>query len=166
MEKTKFEFVMREHGKKIYNYLLKVLRNPEDAEDVMQESFLAFYKRMAFIDEEKCLSYLYQTAYHKALNLIKKNKHKNKVVTLNFEPPAKEVEVVDDEPKKQAIKQALLKLPARYATLLDLQFYQKKSYKEISEILELSVSAIDSRLVRAKKKLKKILEQDFKGNKV
>jgi DNA-directed RNA polymerase specialized sigma24 family protein len=44
---------------------------------------------------------------------------------------------------------------------LELQFYQKLSYKEIADTLNLSVSAVDSRLVRAKKKLKKIISQDF-----
>jgi RNA polymerase sigma-70 factor (ECF subfamily) len=65
------------------------------------------------------------------------------------------------ERKNQIISAALAKLPSKYALLLELQYYQKLSYKEIADTLNLSVSAVDSRLVRAKKKLKKIISQDF-----
>ena len=144
---------------KIFNYLLKVLRKREDAEDITQEVFLAFYHKMDTINPKAYKSYLFTTAYHKALNLIKKNKKKNDI---SFE--FNKMEIYSEEPLvekpnyNEIIKTALQKLPLKYATLLELQFFQKKSYKEIAEIMGTTVSSVDSKLVRAKKKLKQIVE--------
>jgi len=159
----KFEKVVETEKNKIYGYLLKIVRNPEDAEDLTQEVFLAFYRRMNNIKKPAYRSYLFQTAYHKALNHIKKQK-KDKEYSqneLNYVAAPNNNEESNLERKNQIISAALAKLPSKYALLLELQYYQKLSYKEIADTLNLSVSAVDSRLVRAKKKLKKIISQDF-----
>ena len=160
-DKHLFEKILMKEKEKIFNYLLKVLRKREDAEDITQEVFLAFYHKMDTINPKAYKSYLFTTAYHKALNLIKKNKKKNDI---SFE--FNKMEIYSEEPLvekpnyNEIIKTALQKLPLKYATLLELQFFQKKSYKEIAEIMGTTVSSVDSKLVRAKKKLKKIISQE------
>ncbi|MDY6915216.1 MAG: RNA polymerase sigma factor [Candidatus Cloacimonadota bacterium] len=157
-----FEKVVRIYKDNIYGFLLKTLRNPEDAEDLTQEVFLAFYKHMKNVKKDSYKAYLFQTAYHKALNHIKKQKQ-NKTYTqadlLNISQPEEDKNNL--AVKEKTIKTALAKLPPKYQLILELQFYQNLSYKEIAKILNTSVSAVDSRLVRAKKKLKKIISQDF-----
>lgn len=159
----KFEKVVETEKNRIYGYLLKIVRNPEDAEDLTQEVFLAFYRRMNNIKKPAYRSYLFQTAYHKALNHIKKQKKDKEYPQddLNYVAAPENNEDEDWERKNQIISVALAKLPPKYAILLELQYYQQLSYKEIADTLNLSVSAVDSRLVRAKKKLKKIISQDF-----
>jgi RNA polymerase sigma-70 factor (ECF subfamily) len=159
----KLEKVVESEKNRIYSYLLKTVRNPEDAEDLTQEVFLAFYRRMHNIKKPAYRSYLFQTAYHKALNHIKKQKKNNEYNREDFDSLAAPLNEEENnlEQKNQLISAALAKLPPKYALLLELQFYQKLSYKEIADTLNLSVSAVDSRLVRAKKKLKKIISQDF-----
>jgi RNA polymerase sigma-70 factor, ECF subfamily len=166
MERNRFEEILRSENKKIFNYLLKILRDREDAEDILQETFLAFYKKMDVVSDETYLSYLYRTAHNKALNHIKKRKKQNKFSSnySDMDYIAEEKENPVDDVKENAVRQALAKLPEKYILLLELQFYQKKSYKEIADILEMSVGAVDSKLVRVKKKLKKIIMQDSKQN--
>ena len=81
MNNDKFEELLQNESKKLFNYLLKILRNREDAEDILQETFIVFHKKMNFVRESSHKSYLFRTAYHKALNFIKKRNAKNKLVT-------------------------------------------------------------------------------------
>ena len=165
MDRNGFEVILRLENKKIFNYLLKILRNREDAEDILQETFLAFHKKMDVVNDVTYLSYLFRTAHNKALNLIKKRNKQNKFSSNYSEMeymPATETDNSADKQKNSMVQNAMAKLSVKDALLLELQFYQKMSYKEIAEYLEMTVSAVDSKLVRAKKKLKKIIMQDSK----
>jgi len=163
MNNNKFEVVLHNESKKIYNYLLKMLRNKEDAEDILQETFIAFHKKMNSVKESSYRSYLFRTAYNKALNFIKKRDTKNKLVT-NYN----EMEHFEDRPtessenQNELINNALAQLKPNEALLIELQYYQKMSYKQIAEVLETTPSAVDSKLVRAKKKLMKIITEQKK----
>jgi RNA polymerase sigma-70 factor (ECF subfamily) len=141
-----------------------MLRNPEDAEDLIQEVFLAFYKKMEKIKPATYLGYLYRTAHNKSLNLIRRKSRKS-TVALNMRNPEHLSRLRFDEqvPDKNSelIRKAFLALKPEEAMLIELQFYSKMSYSDIARKLSLSVSAVDSRLVRAKKKLKKIISQDL-----
>ena len=163
MDRSGFEMILRAENKKIFNYLLKILRNREDAEDIMQETFLSFHKKMDTVSEVTYVSYLFRTAHNKALNLIKKRNKHNKFGSNYSEMeymPDRGTDNFADEQKSKVVQNALVKLPKKYVLLLELQFYQKMSYKEIADKLEITVSAVDSKLVRAKKKLKKVILQD------
>jgi len=161
MNNGKFEVLLQNEGKKVYNYLLKILRSKEDAEDILQETFIAFHKKMSLVKESSYKSYLFRTAYHKALNHIKKRNAKNKLVTNYHEMEHfSEDPIENNKQKNELVKDALSQLKPEEAILIELQFYQKMNYKQMAETLETTQSAVDSKLVRAKKKLiKKINEQ-------
>ncbi|MCF7857758.1 MAG: sigma-70 family RNA polymerase sigma factor [Candidatus Cloacimonetes bacterium] len=162
MIETKFEIILQEESKKLYNYLLKILRNPEDAEDILQESFIILHKKMAAIEESSYKGYLYKSAYHKALNLIKKRNKKNNLFVKNKNMESYQSEPVEENQVNALISAALSKLKPEEALLIELQFYQKLSYQEIAKVLDTTESAVDSKLVRTKKKLKKIIDEQKK----
>jgi RNA polymerase sigma factor (sigma-70 family) len=161
MNKNKFEAVLNSEKKKIFNYLLKILRNREDAEDILQEVFIAFYNKMETVDENYFTSYLYRAAHNKALNLIKSRKRKDDL-NVHFEDMERmpEAPVETENPNNEKIRFAMRQLKEEQALILELKYFQKKSYKEIAEILETTESAVDSKLVRAKRKLKKFFLQE------
>ena len=165
MDRNRFEVILRAENKKIFNYLLKILRHQEDAEDILQETFVAFYKKMDVVSDEYYISYLFRTAHNKALNLIKiRQKKENLSNYSNMEhlpDSANSQPTEEDNSKNEIIKRAISRLQPKYALLLEMQFYRKMSYKEIALTLDTTASAVDSRLVRAKKKLKKIISQDM-----
>jgi RNA polymerase sigma-70 factor (ECF subfamily) len=165
MEISIFNETVEKHSKKIFNYLLKILRYREDAEDILQDVFLAFYQKWQSVNPEFYQAYLYKTAYHKALNHIKKNKKKEVQLSdnLDFLPDTEQFMHADPSEK---IRFAIQKLSIKDATILELKFFQKKNYQEISAIMSMSVRAVDSRLVRAKKKLRKIFMQEFSDSDV
>ncbi|MCD4650543.1 MAG: sigma-70 family RNA polymerase sigma factor [Candidatus Cloacimonetes bacterium] len=169
MKNEVMEALLRQHGKKIYNYLLKMLRHSEDAEDILQSVFLAFYQKADSVNEESYLPYLYRTAYNRAINYSKK---RQKLVQQpeDFEIPAPEEESREEAirrlGKNKAIATALQTLNEREKLVIELQYYQKMSYSQIARILDTTESAVDSLLVRAKRKLKKKISQDLSSNSV
>lgn len=164
MDKNNFEEILRTHNQKVFNYLLKMLRHHEDAEDILQETFMAFYSKMDVISEEAYLAYLYRTAHNKALNLIKKRKNQDKYSSNYAEMEFISVDETPEElprTEREILPRVFSKLPEKYATILEMQFYQKMSYKEIAATLELTERAVDSKLIRAKRKLKKLISQEM-----
>jgi len=164
MDKLKFEVLVNRYSKQIFNYLLKIMRNREDSEDLLQDVFVAFYQKIDSVNENSYLSYLYQTAYHKALNKISGRKRTKKTLEKVKKESTSNLENTPDN--NEVIKTAFRKLNSQDALILELQFFQKLSYKEIAALLETTTSAIDSRLVRAKKKLKNILAQEIRKKEV
>lgn len=158
MKEKIIEEMMKTEGRKLFNMVLRMIRQRQEAEDLFQEVFTSFYQNVDKVNPAAQKSYLYKIAYNKTLNRIKKIKRQHNLIEAKiFEP------VIESEPdqtdRNQLIKSCLAQLKPVDALLIDLQFYQQKSYKEISEITGYSVGSIDSRLVRAKRKLRLILEK-------
>ena len=164
MKRDRFETVVARSSQKLYNYLLRMLRSREDAEDILQEVFIAFYDKMPKVDEEFCESYLYRAAHNKAINLIKKRSRTTELempeLLLSNEKVFDPEQAMQEE-KNAKVREAIGRLNEREASALNLQYYENKSYQEIAEIMDSTVSAVDSLLIRAKRKLKKILSQDY-----
>jgi RNA polymerase sigma-70 factor (ECF subfamily) len=159
MNKELFENVVRENQKRIYNYLLRFVRQNEDAEDLTQSVFLSFYDKIGDVEEEKALSYLYRAAHNQAINHLKKANRTSlapEFMIDNLIAPKSEEYMY-----QEVVKKAIPKLPANLAAVLELQYYQGMHYKEIAERLDTTVKAVESKLVRAKKKLKKIIEKEI-----
>ncbi len=169
MKRDRFETVVSRCSRKLFNYLLKMVRNREDAEDLLQEVFTAFYNKMPKVDESYYESYLYRAAHNKAINLIKK---RGKNTELEMPELLQSSEKVFDpeqqvrEKKNALVREAIGRLNEREASALNLQYYERKSYQEIADIMGSTASAVDSLLIRAKRKLKKYLSQDFASSDV
>ena len=160
-----WEKLVDSEGEKLLNYINKIIGEIDNSRDILQETFLACYKNIDTIDEKYLLPWLYRTAHNKAINFVKKNK---RFITGEM-PEQVHFDNVEEELRQQKrteiIRACFNKMKPRYAMVLDMQFYQGKSYKEISETTGMTISAIESVLVRAKKECKKIL-QDMSGEDV
>lgn len=151
--------VMENEGKKVFNMILRMVRQRQEAEDLFQEVFMAFYENIEKVQESALKSYLYRIAYNKTLNKIKARKRDIRFMMGQLNQPQIENEKENAiENRNKLIRESLALLKPQEALLIELQFFQGKSYREISEITGKSESAVDSRLVRAKRKLHEILE--------
>ncbi len=154
------EFIKNKSGK-LLNYISKFVRIREDAEDIMQFSFIELLRNAHKLDELYLEQWLYRVAHNKAVNLIKKNNiHKKYAPIVEYESELNQnQELRADDSKKDKIRQCFQTLKPNEAFAIELQYYQKKTYKEIAETMGLSVSAVESILVRAKKQIKKRLQE-------
>jgi len=162
MNRADFESIVEEYGAKLYRYLFRFLNNKDDAEDVLQSLFMAFYSNMDNVDPQRYAAYLFRTAHNQAINYKKK---RNRFIPLSDSIKEKQHSIYDidlvAEKKADQIRTALAKLKTQEVLAIELQFFQKKGYREIAEIMGLTPKAVDSMLVRAKRKLRKYL-QDFR----
>ena len=160
-----WNILIQKEGAKILNYVNKIIGQIDNSKDIVQDTFLACYQNIDRIDQNYILPYLYKTAHNKAINFVKKNQR----FVIGSLPELIHEDKIEDELRQEKLEQAVRacfqKLKPRYSMILELQYYQKKSYKEISEITGMSISAIESVLVRAKKECKKLL-QDFNDSNV
>lgn len=143
-----------------------MIRDREEAEDILQEVFLAFWNKIEGINEKTHLAYLYRTAYNRTINRIKKIGRSKEFPVDSIEKlqpyiQEDEVNTNTNDDLSNLVANALSKLKTKESILIELQYFQKMSYAEIADKLGLSLSAVDSRLFRAKQKLKKIISQDM-----
>ena len=140
----------------IMRYALSIVHNIEEAEDIVQDVFLKYqlYEK-SFNNECNYKTWLFTITRNICYNKLKEAHNK----TRNFD----EIEInhsynVNYE-EMLSLKKAMSTLSADENELIFLRDYEKYSYKELANILDLSIDNIKVKLFRVKKKLKKILEE-------
>lgn len=142
----------------MYNTALRLLNNRAEAEDVLQESFMdAFQKIAEFRNESTFGAWLKRIVVNKSLNLLKK---RNGISWLGMETAAladmADAEIDDEEWfawKINNIMEAIQKLPPGYRTVVVLYAVEGYSHEKIAELLGLARSTVRTQYIRAKKKL-------------
>ena len=154
-----FESIVLKTQKKMFNYILRQTSNREDTEDILQSVYTSVYKKIDTIDRDRIESYLYRSAHNAIVNYYKKKKKNH--VRFDDKYETDYAQPVTSKKNNDKILAYLEDLSLDYKNVLDLKYFQKKSYKEISSIMGKSTKAVESLLIRAKNKLRKKIE----GNK-
>ena len=160
--KESFNKIILLYRNYVYKVVLKVLRSKEDAEDITQEVFIKLYNNLKnFKFKSDLKTYLYKITINTAYNHCKKEKHrKQKTNFLSEEDKAiNQMINIDDEIIDEEIisdlEKAILKLPEKHKTIINLKDFKKLPYKKIGEELKISENAAKIRHHYALKKLKK-----------
>lgn len=141
----------------IFRAALSVNGNVEDAEDVVQETFLQYIKSSRqFENEEHIKAWLLRTAINKSKNIVRTFWHRNRTSIEDYMAGLQ-----FQEPEDRDLVNAVMALPKPQRTVIYLFYYEDYSVKEISELTGLSESAVKGRLFRARKMLKKTLGDDW-----
>ena len=161
----------------VYNTASGFLTNVNDAEDVTQEVFIQVFKSIEHFKENSKLStWIYRITITKCLDLLRKKKTKKRFAFFvdlfeNDEKDKEEVFVNYEHPGVQTDKLELSKilfkeidkLPDNQRISFVLNKVEKLGYQEISEVMGISVPAVESLIFRAKSGLKKRLEKYYKS---
>ncbi len=168
--------LMERHAQKLYHYLLRCLRDEEEAADLSQEIFVRVYQHRArFHSEQKFSTWLYTIAS----NLVRDRyrwRARHPQVSLNA--PDQETgtelgarlvhagatphESLETTERVAAIQDAVAALPEELRVPLLLAEYEEKPQAEIAQILSCSVKAVETRIYRARKQLRTTLSFLFK----
>jgi len=141
----------------VYNLAYRMLGNSAEAEDAAQETFLRVYRRLDSYDPQRKLSsWILSIASHYCIDCLRKRRG----VMVSMEEINSWRWVPDDRPKPEervmdveasdAMRQMLDGLPPQYRLVIVLRYWQDLSYAEISEVTGASISAVKSRLHRAR----------------
>ena len=145
----------------------RLMSNPQDAEDAMQEAFInAFQKIGQYKGEVTFGAWLKKIVINKCLDNLKLKKRRIQFeretdIDIPDEDPTWEVE---DSVTVEEIKKSILKLPDKYKRVIMLYLIEGYSHEEISQILDISIIASRTQLRRGKQKLKILLKQQHYGS--
>jgi len=171
-DQSAFKVLVERYQRRVINVAYRFLGNREDAEDVAQETFLRVYlSAKSYKPKAELFTYLYTIATRLALNRLRKRKRlrwfsldqlqEDGEEGVGREFPADLADQPDvslEQAEREAVvRRALDALPEAQKTAVILSRYEGLPYKQIAEVMETSVSAVESRLHRAKQTLKKKL---------
>ena len=148
----KAEKIVRQYADMIYRIALQNLKNPADADDIFQEVCMTLLTKQAPLDDAVHIkNWLIRVTINKCRNFSKSLwQSRTESIDEHTELTAPETRFVMEE---------INKLPPHYRNIIYLYYYEEYTVPEIAEILSKSKNTINSQLQRARKKLKKILEE-------
>lgn len=175
-EREVFNELVERHARKIFRLARHITKNEDDASDVLQEAFLKAYSRLdQFHGDAKFYTWLVRIAVNEALMRLRKRKG-DRTVSLDQDVETEEGsmqrEVSDDGPDpeevysreetRKILENAIDSLADTYRSVFVLRDVEGFSTEETAEVLDLSVSAVKSRLLRARLQLRDKLRRRFK----
>ncbi|HJY06073.1 MAG TPA: sigma-70 family RNA polymerase sigma factor [Bryobacteraceae bacterium] len=171
-----FTDLVNQYDRRVFRMAKQITQNDEDAEDVLQETFLKAYSHLEdFQGNSKFYTWLVRIAVNEALMKLRKRRS-DKTVPLD-EPidtgedvVAREVAVWEDNPEQRysreemanILDEAVQSLKPAYRTVFVLRDIEEMSIEETAEALDLSISAVKSRLLRARLQLREKLTRQFR----
>lgn len=163
-----FEQLVLLYEKKIFSVCLRLCRNREDAADAAQDTFLSAWRAIAKFRQDSAFStWLHRLAVNACIDRMRKEKHhageaslddETCSVTLQDTAPAPET-LCEQKELREDIAKALRTLPEEYARILLLREMQQLSYAEIAQREGMELGTVKSRLSRARRQLRTILER-------
>lgn len=156
-----YEQAFVQYRDKVYFYLLKKTKSPEEAKDLVQTTFLKLWKYRHSLSEEYLLEqHLFQIARTVFIDYMRKQnklvKLKNKV-NEKYEKTPHYIITSTEFDLEMRLQQALSLMPELRKKVFELNKLQGYSYKEIAKLLSISVKAVDNNLAKALRQLRKIL---------
>lgn len=156
-QKAQFE-LYRLFYKGMYNVCLRIIGNPDDAEDAMQEAFLNAFKKIdTYQGKVSFGAWLKRIVINRSLDYLKKRRVKFEEVN-ERSAGVEEDDIGYKEVDMDRIRNAIQSLPDGYRVVLSLHLIEGYDHEEISQILRISNSACRTQYMRAKNKLKEILK--------
>ena len=156
-KKRKYALLIEAHSQDLYKYALWLCKDKNMAEDVMQEAFLRAWKSLDSLREAKAAKgWLFTIFRREHARQFERKQFDYKDVE-HMDTIADSNMGYDDRPEAFALRNALVKLPKDYREPLEMQVLGGFSCDEIATILDISSSAVMTRLFRARKKMRQIL---------
>ena len=173
-----FRELVEKYQSMVYKACFILLRKSEDAEDIAQEVFIEVYESIdQFRYQSKLSTWLYRIAINKSLNYLRKNKFNSMINSIesfftNNKKVGLEIEdrnannspySIDYSERSQILQSAINSLPENQRIAFTLNKFDDLSYQEITEVMNLSLSSIESLIHRAKINLQKKLIDYYKS---
>ena len=166
--KESFNILMIKHRKALTKFIMYYTKNTEMAEDIAQDSFLYMLVHKKEYDFKYSFkTYLYTIAKSRTVNYLKKENRNvplHDEVIENFESELNVEDELINKENRVKVKTVIKKLKKDYQVIIYLYYFQNFKYKEISEILNISMSKTKMSLKRAKKIMEKNLKEGEKDD--
>jgi RNA polymerase sigma-70 factor (ECF subfamily) len=155
-DKYSYEMLYRPYAKAMFNTSFRILNNRADAEDVLQESFVAAFQLEQFDYSSKFGAWLKRIVINRSIDVLRKRKlsvidiEESPIAEMQDEPAPNEEDI---RLKVDEVKKAVCLLPNGYRTVLSLHLFEGYDYEEIAGILQIAVTTVRTQYHRARQKL-------------
>lgn len=163
--------LVRRYQDRLFNAVYRLLDQPEDAQDVVQEAFISAYQSLAsFKGDAQFFTWLYRIAMNAAISHRRKHKlavsletgSKNELLIdpLDESAYSQPGDLLEQREEESRLKSALNRLSVEHRAVLILKDIDGQKYEDIAEIMGVPVGTVRSRLHRARTELRDLLLQD------
>jgi RNA polymerase sigma factor (sigma-70 family) len=154
MTASDFNLCVDQHADGLYRFILKNIKDEDEARDIVQDSFEKMWKNHSGIEAAKSKSYLFTTGYHTMIDRIRRKKHTVDYTEVNEEQLFHTTQYSD---VKKIVNEAVNLLPEQQKAVITLRDFEGYNYKEIGEITGLSESQVKVYIYRARTFLKEYI---------
>jgi RNA polymerase sigma-70 factor (ECF subfamily) len=157
--KAGFSEVYRTHSRSLYAAALRLLRRPEEAEDALQETFLALYRKAPELDSSRLGAWLHRVLVNECIDRVRRRRRWRTTGVdedLAPAPPPQDGRHLD-------IERAVSRLPERARLVFLLHDVEGFKHRELAGMLDLSEGTSKSQLFRARKLLREFIGQTPRG---
>lgn len=152
----------------LYQRLLRLLKDTDTVEEILQDTFLKLWEKRAQIDPEQAFTtYLYRIADHLAIDVFRRISRDKALQqelwasTISFYLHTEETFLAKEQ--RQLISTAIEQLPPKRKQILVLCKLEDKSYQEVAELMGISVSTVSNQLAKAIKEIKDFVLRSTRG---
>jgi len=151
------------YARRLYNTACRIVGRSEDAEDVLQESFLEAFRHLPQFEGRASIgSWLHRIVVNRAVNLLRSRKLILMDTTVDIADDSDtEADAMDLELQVEQIRRAVMTLPVGYRTVLTLHLFEGYDHEEIAYILGIAPVSVRSQYHRARNNLLKIIRQQI-----
>lgn len=170
-DRQAFAALVEKHTRLVYSLCLRMVANSADAEDLTQETFLRLFSSLGQYRLGSGLRpWLCRIAINRCLDALRKKRRRLQMVPLDGGSSAQSEELnrPSDEPsperayvrweQRQAVLEAVSSLPPEYRAVVVLRYQEDMAYQEIAAALGVPVTTVETRLFRAKRMLRPMLD--------
>jgi len=163
-ETRAFDKLVESYARIVYNLVLRMVGDREDARDLTQSTFLKAWKGIgAFDPGRRFFTWIYRIALNEAMNLLRSRRPRVDLDDRMADPRPSPAERIDARDTRETIQAALAELGDSDRQILVLRYFGELSYKEIAGVLEIPEKTVKSRLFSARQDLGRILRRQGYG---
>jgi RNA polymerase sigma factor (sigma-70 family) len=157
-----FQTLLSSYQKPLYSHIRNIVLNHDDADDVLQNTFLKVFQHLKnFKGESKLFSWLYRIATNEAITFLNAKARRNGMTSENFQQKQIESLKADDyfegDEIQLKLQKAIATLPEKQQLVFKMRYFEELKYEELSEILDTSVGALKASYHHAVKKVEEYM---------
>ena len=157
-----FQKLLREYQKPLYNHIRNIVLNHDDADDVLQNTFIKVFQNLKnFKGESKLFSWMYRIATNEAITFLNQKAKKNNTTSEELQSKIadnlKADSYFDGDEIQFKLQKAIANLPEKQQLVFKMKYFEEIKYEDMSEILGTSVGALKASYHHAVKKIEEFM---------
>ena len=157
-----FQKLLREYQKPLYNHIRNIVLNHDDADDVLQNTFIKVFQNLKnFKGESKLFSWIYRIATNEAITFLNQKAKKNNTTSEELQSKIvdnlKADSYFDGDEIQFKLQKAIAVLPEKQQLVFKMKYFEEIKYEDMSEILGTSVGALKASYHHAVKKIEEFM---------